>query len=184
MRRKQSREAIVKSGIVAVAVFAIGWPCLAQELKQVPVGCDKFKWPLDKERATLTGTDLAQNGFRRADHLADPMGDDLDAAAVCRRQTPRGAGTRAAIANLLCRLPADRRAGKGRHLQDHAVVRRLDRCRAGRPRREIVGVQRRDRLRGRSQEREVRSCSAAADDRTQRRAGRLDRDRGQPANSP
>ncbi len=58
MRRKQSREAIVKSGIVAVAVFAIGWPCLAQELKQVPVGCDKFKWPLDKERATLTGTDL------------------------------------------------------------------------------------------------------------------------------
>lgn len=23
-----------------------------------PVGCDKFKWPLDKERATLTGTDL------------------------------------------------------------------------------------------------------------------------------
>ena len=25
---------------------------------QEPVGCDKFKWPLDKERATLTGTDL------------------------------------------------------------------------------------------------------------------------------
>ena len=22
------------------------------------MGCDKFKWPLDKERATLTGTDL------------------------------------------------------------------------------------------------------------------------------
>ena len=29
-------------------------PLLAQE----PSGCDKFKWPLDKERATLTGTDL------------------------------------------------------------------------------------------------------------------------------
>jgi hypothetical protein len=29
-------------------------PALAQE----PVGCDKFKWPLDKERATLTGSDL------------------------------------------------------------------------------------------------------------------------------
>src|ERR1700724_3155312 len=27
-------------------------------LAQEPVGCDKFKWPLDKERATLTGTDL------------------------------------------------------------------------------------------------------------------------------
>jgi hypothetical protein len=29
-------------------------PVLAQE----PVGCDKFKWPLDKERATLAGSDL------------------------------------------------------------------------------------------------------------------------------
>jgi len=25
---------------------------------QEPSGCDKFKWPLDKERATLNGTDL------------------------------------------------------------------------------------------------------------------------------
>jgi hypothetical protein len=30
----------------------------AQERAQEPVGCDKFKWPLDTERATLTGTDL------------------------------------------------------------------------------------------------------------------------------
>ncbi len=30
----------------------------AQEPTKEPVGCDKFKWPLDKERATLTGTDL------------------------------------------------------------------------------------------------------------------------------
>jgi hypothetical protein len=29
-------------------------PALAQE----PSGCDKFKWPLDRERATLTGSDL------------------------------------------------------------------------------------------------------------------------------
>ena len=48
----------MKPGIIIVAVFAIYWPCLAQESKQEPVGCDKFKWPLDKERATLTGTDL------------------------------------------------------------------------------------------------------------------------------
>jgi hypothetical protein len=48
----------VKPVIIVVAVFAVGWPCLAQEPKQEPIGCDKFKWPLDKERATLTGTDL------------------------------------------------------------------------------------------------------------------------------
>lgn len=40
--------------VIALVVCSIAAPCLAQE----PVGCDKFKWPLDKERATLNGTDL------------------------------------------------------------------------------------------------------------------------------
>jgi hypothetical protein len=39
---------------VILALCVSATPALAQE----PVGCDKFKWPLDKERATLTGTDL------------------------------------------------------------------------------------------------------------------------------
>src|ERR1700730_16450763 len=39
---------------IVLAACAVAAPALAQE----PVGCDKFKWPLDKERATLTGTDL------------------------------------------------------------------------------------------------------------------------------
>jgi hypothetical protein len=39
--------------LVAV-VYALVLPALAQE----PVGCDKFRWSLDKERATLIGTDL------------------------------------------------------------------------------------------------------------------------------
>jgi hypothetical protein len=36
-----------------IAIF-VAAPALAGE----PIGCDKFKWPLDKERATLNGTDL------------------------------------------------------------------------------------------------------------------------------
>jgi len=44
----------VKSFILAVVSWALAGAALAQE----PVGCDKFKWPLDKERATLNGTDL------------------------------------------------------------------------------------------------------------------------------
>lgn len=52
----------VKAIVTALAATAIAAPCLAQESKQEPrqepVGCDKFKWPLDKERSTLTGTDL------------------------------------------------------------------------------------------------------------------------------
>jgi hypothetical protein len=61
---------LMKAVVIAVAAAAIAAPCLAQESKpesksepkseqrQEPVGCDKFKWPIDKERATLTGTDL------------------------------------------------------------------------------------------------------------------------------
>jgi hypothetical protein len=44
----------VKSAAIVLAVCAAAGPALAQE----PVGCDKFKWPLDKERATLSGSDL------------------------------------------------------------------------------------------------------------------------------
>ena len=40
-------------------IFAIvSWALAGSALAQEPVGCDKFKWPLDKERATLNGTDL------------------------------------------------------------------------------------------------------------------------------
>jgi hypothetical protein len=45
---------IVKSLILVVVSWAMAESAFAQE----PVGCDKFKWPLDKERATLNGTDL------------------------------------------------------------------------------------------------------------------------------
>jgi hypothetical protein len=50
----------VKSILIAFIAAAIAGPCpcLAQQPGQEPVGCDKFKWPLDKERSTLTGTDL------------------------------------------------------------------------------------------------------------------------------
>jgi hypothetical protein len=44
----------VKTAFIVIAAFAVTAPAFAQE----PVGCDKFKWPLDKERATLNGTDL------------------------------------------------------------------------------------------------------------------------------
>jgi len=40
--------------LVLFALCVSAAPALAQE----PSGCDKFKWSLDKERATLTGSDL------------------------------------------------------------------------------------------------------------------------------
>jgi hypothetical protein len=54
------KSAVIVMSALALSAFAV--PCLAQESRQEsrqePVGCDKFKWPLDKERATLNGTDL------------------------------------------------------------------------------------------------------------------------------
>jgi hypothetical protein len=51
----------------AIALFAalVAIPAFAQE----PVGCDKFKWPLDRERALLTAPDAAMiaNGAEVAD---------------------------------------------------------------------------------------------------------------------
>lgn len=44
----------MRTVLVVLAACAIAAPAFAEE----PVGCDKFKWPLDKERATLNGTDL------------------------------------------------------------------------------------------------------------------------------
>jgi hypothetical protein len=44
----------VRTAFIVLAACAVAAPAFAQE----PVGCDKFKWPLDKERATLNGTDL------------------------------------------------------------------------------------------------------------------------------
>ena len=44
----------INGKIIVIAACLIAGPAFPQE----PVGCDKFKWPLDKERATLSGTDL------------------------------------------------------------------------------------------------------------------------------
>ena len=43
--------------LIAVALL-IAAPALAQE----PVGCDKFKWPLDKERALLAKAETTASG--------------------------------------------------------------------------------------------------------------------------
>jgi hypothetical protein len=57
----------VRSAIIVLVLCAIAGPAFAQE----PVGCDKFKWSLDKERATLNGTDLPK--VTSGDHIAWPI---------------------------------------------------------------------------------------------------------------
>jgi hypothetical protein len=54
----------MKAAIVFLAWLALAAPALADE----PVGCDKFTWPLDKERAMLTsaGTVTVASGMKLA----------------------------------------------------------------------------------------------------------------------
>ena len=44
----------INSTVVTVLLFALAAPALAAE---EPSGCDKFKWPIDRERAALTAPD-------------------------------------------------------------------------------------------------------------------------------
>ncbi len=67
----------MKATATILAACAIATPCLAQE----PVGCDKFKWPLDKERATLTGTDLPRLKSGDAATFPIPFGATLALAS-------------------------------------------------------------------------------------------------------
>jgi hypothetical protein len=46
----------MKAAIVVLVGCAIAAPALAQE----PAGCDKFKWPVDKERSMLISPDAAK----------------------------------------------------------------------------------------------------------------------------
>ena len=62
--------------LAALLAFVVATPCLAQE----PVGCDKFKWPLDNERAMLTAADVA--GVASGGSVAQPPPFTVSVALV------------------------------------------------------------------------------------------------------
>jgi len=64
----------MRSIIFVLAAWAIAAPALAQAPRQEPVGCDKFKWPIEKERLTLTGTDLPSINSGQQVALPTPFG--------------------------------------------------------------------------------------------------------------
>lgn len=57
----------MKAAIVALVGCLIAAPALAQE----PAGCDKFKWPIDKERSLLTSKDVPT--VASGGNLASPL---------------------------------------------------------------------------------------------------------------
>ena len=53
---------MIRSVLLIAATLLAAAPALAQE----PVGCDKFKWPLDRERALLASPAQMPSGRRHA----------------------------------------------------------------------------------------------------------------------
>lgn len=74
----------MRAAIVFFAWFALAAPALADE----PVGCDKFTWPLDKERAMLTsaGTVTVASGMKLA--LPLPVAVTVDLAPFADAKLP------------------------------------------------------------------------------------------------
>ena len=99
--------AIVKTAIVALIGCAIAAPVLAQE----PAGCDKFKWPIEKERSLLTGKDIAKNRIRKRRRHCPPRRGNRYARAFRRGKASGSPGTGAAFAFVVCWLRPGSRAG-------------------------------------------------------------------------
>lgn len=76
----------MKAAIVVLAWLALAAPALADE----PVGCDKFTWPLDKERAMLTsaGTVAVASGMKLALPLPVAVTVDLSPFADAKLPMP------------------------------------------------------------------------------------------------
>jgi hypothetical protein len=74
----------MKPAIVFLALCALAAPALADE----PVGCDKFTWPLDKERAMLTSanTVTVASGMKLA--LPLPVAVTIDLAPFADAKLP------------------------------------------------------------------------------------------------
>jgi hypothetical protein len=56
--RTAHQDVAMKCTIIGLVAFLVAAPAFAQE----PVGCDKFKWPLDKERSMLKDPPKAASG--------------------------------------------------------------------------------------------------------------------------
>ena len=104
-----------------------------------PSGCDKFKWPIERERAALTAPDrvkLASGG-----ELGAPPATGMTLALLtpAEAKLPNAAGTRAEGRHL-CRLRQLQGRAEDRPLHHQPVGGCLGRCHPGRTRPEAQGL--------------------------------------------
>ena len=160
------RRLAVALSAVALAVA----PRLAQA--QEGSGCGGFKWPLEPERAALVRADKPSlaNGGAIAFNLATTLELRPLAGAGLPKAPERAPKSAQGFAgHFILAEPA-----KPGDLQDHDLVAGLDRRARRRRLLASESVHRRDGMRGRAQEREVRSAVPQSCGAVQRRRGRPD----------
>ena len=103
--------------LVALLIGAAAPVWAAEE----PSGCDKFKWPLDKERATLTGTDLPKLASGASVTFPIPWASIVTLAPFADaklptppERTPKSPTSFAGFLQIFGQVPADRTGG-GQH---------------------------------------------------------------------
>ena len=57
--------------LFAACALVIAFPAWAQDSRQEPSGCDKFKWPIDHERAILTAEPIKLESGATTDAVPD-----------------------------------------------------------------------------------------------------------------
>ena len=117
----------MKTAFIVIAACAVAAPALAQE----PVGCDKFKWPLDKERATLNGTDLPKIASGASVTFPIPFGTIVALVPFADAKLPAPPERAPKSPDTFAGFFEAPAPPASRQLQDHLVGRRLDRRRAG-----------------------------------------------------
>lgn len=93
--------------IFALIALLLATPALAQGPKQEPVGCDKFKWPIDKERALLVKATPVESGAT----MSQPAANVKLAADTARLPQPPTRQSKANTFGGYINAPAPPKAG-------------------------------------------------------------------------
>ncbi len=172
----KASDVMIASGLIMRTPLLIAFALLGTApawAAEEPSGCDKFKWPIEHERAALTAPDRAKLASgARAGRVA---ANGHDAGAASRRPRPScptpperapKEGTFAGFAQL-------QGCTEGRPLHGQPVRRRLGRRGPGRTLPQAQGLQRRHRLRRHPQDHEVRAFGEPVRTAGQRHQARM-----------
>ena len=134
----------MRTPFIATLALLISGPAFAAD---EPSGFDKFKWPIERERAALTAPDPCQSGFGRRTAKVTCERSDARIGRTDGRQAPNAARAFAERRHLCWLRQRNQDLAKRRPLHDQPFLGRLAGRGAKRQLSQADGAQRRHRLR-------------------------------------